>query len=352
MDFKKVKECQQALENLKQWFETHQRILPWRSEPTVYRIWISEMMLQQTQVSTVLPYFERFIQRFPDVETLAHSSLDEVYCYWAGLGYYSRARYLYQAAQKIVAQGGFPKTRNQWLKMPGVGLYTAGAIVSIAFNHPEPILDGNVERVLSRVYGVGREKGDTDYKKKLWLLSQQLVRKSVRLKILPSLLNQALMELGATVCTSKKPKCHQCAFMHSCFSFQTRRQEDFPPKKKRKPSIIVHEKVFCFIDIQGRILLHQCLNQKWRKGLWDLPEWSFPDLQRLALRQGELHTQYTVTRHKVKRVIEIWKFSSTVLTAHEALGKEYQWIHLQTKKLALGAPLKKVIGEIYQMIQV
>ena len=146
------------------WFERQQRVLPWRDQPTLYRVWVSEIMLQQTQVITVVPYFERFIAKFPDVHALARATEAEVTAQWAGLGYYSRARNLRKGAIAIEAEGRFPATRAEWLEIPGVGDYTAGAILSIAQNLPEPILDGNVERVLSRVRRVSRARGDAAFK--------------------------------------------------------------------------------------------------------------------------------------------------------------------------------------------
>ncbi len=156
-----------SLKSLERWFESQKRILPWRNLPSVYRVWISEVMLQQTQVVTVVPYFEKFVAKFPTVEDLAMAPEADVMQLWAGLGYYSRARNIHKTAKMINKQGQFPKTKEEWLDMPGVGPYTAGAILSIAENLPEPILDVNVERVLSRVWCVKRENEDQKFKVRL-----------------------------------------------------------------------------------------------------------------------------------------------------------------------------------------
>jgi len=178
-----------VLNQMAGWFERQQRILPWRENPDTYRVWISEIMLQQTQVVTVIPYFEKFIARFPTVQALAQAPEEDVLLHWAGLGYYSRARNIHRAAKIIDQAGCFPSTREGWLEIPGVGHYTAGAILSISLNQPEAILDGNVERVLSRARRVSRMKGDSFYKERLWRLSRIVVERAFDLKIPPRAAN-------------------------------------------------------------------------------------------------------------------------------------------------------------------
>ena len=200
-----VKNPSHITRDLSSWFKKNARVLPWRSNPIPYWVWLSEIMLQQTQVATVIPYFEKFIKKFPTVHDLAQASLDEVYSLWAGLGYYSRARNLHKGAvemSRLIHEGkGFPKSRTEWLEIPGVGEYTAGAICSIALNQAEPIVDGNVVRVLSRVDAIRK----LDLKKtKIWDIATELVQQK---RVEPRILNQALMELGATICKPKNPKC-------------------------------------------------------------------------------------------------------------------------------------------------
>jgi A/G-specific adenine glycosylase len=189
------------------WFNRHRREMPWRRTRDPYAIWVSEIMLQQTQVATVRPYFERFMKRFPSVQSLADASLEEVLKLWEGLGYYSRARNLHRAARQIMDDSGgeLPKTAQALLRLPGIGPYTAGAIASIAFGLDEPVLDGNVTRVLCRLFRIRRNPKETKVQQQLWWLARKLVPRKKA-----GLFNQALMDLGATICTPRQPHCDVC----------------------------------------------------------------------------------------------------------------------------------------------
>src|SRR5262245_11917236 len=218
-------------EELTAWFEEHQRPLPWRAAYTPYEVWISEIMLQQTQVETVVPYFQRWMSAFPNVRALAAAEEQSVLKLWAGLGYYSRARNL-MAAAKIVAddhQGALPADYEALRALPGIGQYTAGAILSIAFNQPYPVVDGNVRRVLSRLYG-----WEDDQPKRLWDAAEKLVRHAE-----PRLINQAIMELGATVCSFRAPRCLVCPVQSDCIAYKTGKQLLIPPVKKRPETVRV-----------------------------------------------------------------------------------------------------------------
>ncbi|MFL5815879.1 MAG: A/G-specific adenine glycosylase [Bdellovibrionia bacterium] len=337
------------LNQLGEWFERQKRVLPWRDEPTLYRVWISEIMLQQTQVITVIPYFERFVSRFPSVETLAAAPEEDVLLHWAGLGYYSRARNIHKAARQIVAAGGFPRTREGWLDVPGVGPYTAGAILSIALNQPESILDGNVERVLSRVRRVSRAGGDAAYKNRLWRLSKVFVERAHEQGVRPSVLNQAMMELGATVCTPKKPKCLLCPIASMCRAHQNSEEEAYPPKKKPKEWLAVKEEVHCIFDSKGRMLLALRRPGEWRAGLWDFPEESPVAKTKLA-RVGKVESKLIVTRHKITRTAHVWMtklaISSSVLSASESDGASLRWISIQHPEVAVGGSLQKTLRQI------
>lgn len=328
-----------GLNQLALWFERQKRVLPWRSEPTIYRVWISEIMLQQTQVATVIPYFERFIGRFPSLESLAQAPLEEVLLHWAGLGYYSRAKNLHQAARQMFECGGFPKTREEWLEIPGVGPYTAGAILSIALDQPEAILDGNVERVLSRVARIGREvKGD---KKKLWDLSKKFVTGGYSLKIRPSILNQAMMELGATVCHPKNPRCEVCPFRPMCKGFQKGDAESFPPQRVRAKTISISEEVHCVLNGKGQVLLKKIPEGKWRGGLWDLLNQKpstrkFGSLKKTVV----IETKHVVTNHKIKRVNHVWQCGSTT---GDLIQGESRWVTLVNPEVPVGSPVKKLV---------
>jgi A/G-specific adenine glycosylase len=355
------------------WFNRSQRILPWRERPEVYRVWISEIMLQQTQVVTVVPYFEKFIARFPTVETLAQAPEEDVLLHWAGLGYYSRARNIHKAAKMIVAAGAasgsamgrFPSDREGWLEIPGVGQYTAGAILSIALNLPEPILDGNVERVISRFRRVSRRGGDTFYKERLWRLSKIIVRDAFDQKIDPRVTNQALMELGATICTYKKPKCLLCPVASGCRAHAQGVEENFPPKKKAKTWLDVREELHCVVGDDGRVLLRKREKGEWRAGLWDLmgdvagnrngnaAGNSTGDLASLELI-GEIESKHIVTRHKITRLTKVWRAkhawsaqeSTSIGGSHSELRSEYKWINPFEPEVAIGSALKKTLNQI------
>ncbi len=325
-----------ALQALGLWFERQKRVLPWRDEPTLYRVWISEIMLQQTQVVTVVPYFERFLERFPRLERLAAAEEQDVLAMWAGLGYYSRARNILKAAKQIAAAGDFPRDREGWLEVPGVGQYTAGAILSIALDQPEAILDGNVERVLSRLRRVTRASGDVAYKSALWELSRDSVTRAAKAGVRPSVFNQALMELGAIFCTPKSPKCLLCPLASACDARKEGDPEAYPPRKAPKKWLAVEELMLCAIDEKGRVLLRLREAGEWRAGLWDFPErakahlgaaGSARERKKGAELLGEIETQHVVTRHKIRRKTEVWRVSRAQSVAWaERAGA--QWIAL------------------------
>src|SRR5262245_1124236 len=214
-----------------QWFGESQRILPWRSSYDPYHVWISEIMLQQTQVETVIPYFERWMTVLPDVASLATADEHSVLSLWAGLGYYSRARNLMEAAKILVREhdGVLPADYEALRSLPGIGQYTAGAILSIAFNQAYPVVDGNVRRVLSRLYG-----WEDDRPARLWEAAEKLVRSAE-----PRQINQAIMELGATVCSFRAPRCLVCPIQSDCIAYKTGKQLLIPPVKKRPETVRV-----------------------------------------------------------------------------------------------------------------
>ncbi len=218
------------------WYDQVKRSLPWRTEITPYKTWLSEIMLQQTQVVTVIEYFNRFISAFPDVHALARADEDQVMKLWEGLGYYSRARNLMKCA-KIVSydfEGRFPNRVEELEKLPGIGPYTAGAIASIAFGQAVPAVDGNVHRVISRLYEMGLPlQGKTN-------LSLYQVRVSELMTERPGDFTQAMMELGATVCTPKNPKCDVCPFSGRCLSYQNQSQHLFPVKVSKPDKKEIH----------------------------------------------------------------------------------------------------------------
>ena len=220
------------------WYHASARDLPWRKDPTPYHVLLSELMLQQTRVETVIPYFERFTKRWPTLESLAAASTEEVLHAWAGLGYYSRARNLLEAARAATAAGGLPSDPSALLKLPGIGPYTAGAIASIAFSVRAPLVDGNVERVLCRYAGI---RGDPkrEAKAEIWAKALALQR-ALPAELHPGALNQALMELGATICTPKATSCASCPVAASCVAKREGLVESLPEKAaKGKPREVV-----------------------------------------------------------------------------------------------------------------
>jgi A/G-specific adenine glycosylase len=203
--------------------------LPWQSDRTAYRVWVSEVMLQQTQVAAVIPYFLRFMGRFPDVPALAAAPLDEVLHHWSGLGYYARARNLQRAAQQVVERHGgvFPTEFESVAALPGIGRSTAGAILALSCDAPHPILDGNVRRVLARLYAVAGRTGERAFENELWrIATAQTPRACV------AQYTQAIMDLGATLCTRRKPRCDECPLVASCAAHAAGNEQDYPAPKR------------------------------------------------------------------------------------------------------------------------
>jgi len=215
---------------LLKWYRAHKRDLPWRRSKDPYAVWISEIMLQQTRVDTVRPYYERFMERWPDVRALAAEDPDNVRAAWSGLGYYRRARMMLEAASVLVEQhdGAFPSEAAELRKLPGFGRYTAGAVASIAFDRPAAAVDGNVTRVLARLHGIEGDVSKGPGAKQVWSLADALAPGES-----PGDLTQALIELGALVCASRNPRCESCPVSAQCAARSTGRIEQIPPPKKR-----------------------------------------------------------------------------------------------------------------------
>ncbi len=256
-------------ERVLQWFDAHgRRNLPWQQDPAPYRVWISEIMLQQTQVATVIPYYERFMRRFPDVITLANAPQDDVLHHWSGLGYYARARNLHAAAKTIRDEfgGAFPRKFEDVAKLPGIGRSTAGAILSLSRDQRHAILDGNVKRVLARHAAVEGWPGRTAVMNRLWEIAEAH---------LPArrfgAYNQAMMDLGATLCARGKPRCGECPVAADCMARQLGRQSEFPG---RKPRAALPEKRIdmLLLEHRGFVLLEKRPPAGVWGGLWSLPE--------------------------------------------------------------------------------
>jgi A/G-specific adenine glycosylase len=259
--------------SLLDWFDKHRRELPWRHTKDPYAIWVSEVMLQQTQVATVIPYWRRFLERFPDVQTLAAAALPEVFALWQGLGYYSRARNLHRAAVAIVDQHGgcLPATVVGLRKLPGFGPYTAGAVASIAFGEQAAVVDGNVARVFSRLFEIDGAPGATERERALWARAEALV-KGPR----PGDLNQAVMELGATVCRAEAPTCPTCPIRRHCKALRSGRVTELPPSRVRAPRQRLRWGVAVWRRGQ-KVLLARRAPGGLFGGLWELPSVPVPN---------------------------------------------------------------------------
>lgn len=251
------------------WFDAHGRKnLPWQRNPTPYRVWMSEIMLQQTQVQTVIPYFERFMRRFPDIHSLAGADEDDVLHHWSGLGYYARARNLHRAARMVRDEHGgkFPEDFDSVAALPGIGRSTAGAILSLACGQRHAILDGNVKRVLARHAAIDGWPGNTQTLQRLWELAEERLPEEHF-----GAYSQAMMDLGATVCTRSKPVCNECPVASDCVARVESRQMEFPGRKPKK-TLPERNVDMLLIEHNGRLLLEKRPPAGIWGGLWSLPE--------------------------------------------------------------------------------
>ncbi len=253
------------------WFDRHGRKdLPWQCQPSdPYLVWLSEIMLQQTQVATVIPYFERFRARFPDVATLADAALDEILHLWTGLGYYARARNLHRAAGEIQRRhnGRLPADLDQLQALPGIGRSTAGAILSLGHGERAAILDGNVKRVLARYHAVTGHPGQSAWQKTLWTLAEQHTPQQRVASF-----NQAMMDLGAMICTRRRPDCASCPLQDGCKALRLDQVDRFPQRKPRQSKPVRQASMFVVRDSDGRVLLEQRPATGLWGGLWHPPE--------------------------------------------------------------------------------
>jgi A/G-specific adenine glycosylase len=295
------------------WYESNRRDLPWRKSRDPYRIWISEIMLQQTRVSAVIPYYSRFLERFPDVESLAGAPEAELLRAWAGLGYYSRARNLREAARQILSNGRFPRTYEEILQLKGVGEYTAAAIGSIAFNLPLAALDGNVLRVISRLENDNAGIDSALTKKRYRTMAESLLDRTR-----PGEFNQAMMELGATICLPRQPRCPDCPIRSLCRAFQQGTQAELPVRRSAGPPIHV-DRTLLWIEKRGKLLLRQRGEESEKlKGFWELPEREQIPGARLGPVVGEFIHALMNHRYRI----------TVVAAALRKTPEEFQWVPL------------------------
>ncbi len=333
---------------LLRWHRAHGRKdLPWQREPTPYRVWVSEIMLQQTQVSAVIPYYSRFMTRFPDACTLADASLDEVLHLWSGLGYYARARNLHQAAQLIRDQYGgvFPTDFDGVVALPGIGRSTAGAILALACGERHAILDGNVKRVLARLHAVHGWPGDKAIENKLWTLAERhTLRKNV------AAYTQAIMDLGATLCTHTKPRCHDCPVAENCHAHALGCETDVPAPRPRKILPLRRTRLL-LITHHGKVLLEKRPPAGIWGGLWGLPEMPLAEnvtawcRRQLHLQAREQHT-WQVLRHSFSHFHLDIEPVQVEVSAISAIGDNADriWYDLKTPlRVGLAAPVKQLL---------
>jgi A/G-specific adenine glycosylase len=282
------------------WFDRHRRDLPWRRSRDPYGIWLSEVMLQQTRVEVVIPYYERFLERFPTFEALAAAGLEEVLTLWSGLGYYRRARQLHAAARQVAAAGGFPRTVEGWLELPGIGPYTAAAVTSQAFGVAAPVLDGNVERVLSRWLALGEDPKSSGARRQLLSAAASLLDAER-----PGDSNQALMELGATLCTPRNPKCLLCPIATGCRAAATGEQEAYPVARAKRQG----EKQRLVVAVAERdggvLLFRRPDDSELLAGTWELPWVRAEGDPVLQSPEAELATRYGGVWRLGPRIAEV-----------------------------------------------
>ena len=253
--------------SLEAWFARVKRPMPWRLAPGPYVCWLSEIMMQQTTYASVLPYHARFLEKFPTVEALAAADQQDVLKAWEGLGYYARARNLHKAAKQIAAAGRWPATVGEWAAVPGVGPYTAAALASVLDGVPEPVVDGNVARVFARCWALDDDFHKLPARKKL----ADRLRPEIARAAVPGDFNQAMMELGALVCTPANPDCAACPLARLCAARKTGTQADFPRKAARKELPVRRGTAVVVRDAEGRVLLVENRDGGLLKGLWELP---------------------------------------------------------------------------------
>lgn len=348
-------------QRLLRWFEQHGRTdLPWQQDPTPYRVWVSEIMLQQTQVATVIPYFERFMQRFPDISALAAAQQDEVLHLWTGLGYYARARNLHRAAQQIRDQHRekFPTDLEQVMELPGIGRSTAGAILSLALAQRHAILDGNVKRVLARYHAVEGWPGTPAVEKQLWQLSEQHTPRTHN-----AAYTQAIMDLGATFCRRSKPLCPLCPQQHSCQALAQGRQNQLPQPRPRKPLPTRNTTMLMLADTEGRVLLQQRPPSGIWGGLWSFPELagdppSDAEINRWCREQlghqVKISERWPVLRHSFSHfhldIEPVWLHSKQAV-ARVADDQATWFSPAAPAALGLAAPVKQLLERLQRHLE-
>lgn len=338
------------------WQKQHGRhTLPWQNTQDAYRVWLSEIMLQQTQVSTVIPYYQRFLQSFPDVFSLAKASSEEVMSHWSGLGYYTRARNLHRCAQTVVEQydGKFPNDPAKLAELSGIGRSTAAAIAAFSYGYRAAILDGNVKRVFTRIFGISGYPGSKPVEDQLWLRAAALLPETDIESY-----TQGLMDLGATICTRSSPACGKCPFESRCVAKKTDRIAELPEKKPKKK--VPEKQTMMLVVIQdGQVLLEQRPDSGIWGGLLSLPEMAAEeDMDVFAKQTAHWLNQFDGKLNERQRLSSfVHVFTHFKLTIHPVVlyteqvkpHVPYQWLDLhKIHQAPLPAPVKKILQGLHQ----
>ena len=290
------------------WYQNHGRHdLPWQQNKTPYKVWLSEVMLQQTQVATVIDYFSRFIESLPTIESLANADQEQVLALWSGLGYYSRAKNLHQCAKQVVLlhNGQFPSSPAELYQLPGIGKTTAHAILSLAFNQPFAILDGNVKRVLTRIYALEGVPSSKEIENQLWHKAQTLMPSTQCAEY-----TQAIMDLGATLCKRSSPQCAKCPLQQHCSAKKQNRQSEFPTPKAKKTKPIYATELYIIKNSKGQIVLEHRQQERIWHNLWTLPGSSSRLFNKpTCLPKNITKTMSTTFRHTFKKRSDVSSLS-------------------------------------------
>ncbi|HTM57748.1 MAG TPA: A/G-specific adenine glycosylase [Candidatus Udaeobacter sp.] len=333
------------------WYRQNARDLPWRRTRDPWAIWVSEVMLQQTQVATALPFYLRFMRRFPTPASFARARESDVLAAWAGLGYYRRARNLHSAARVVAREHGgrVPREPEAFGGLPGVGRYTRAAVTSIAFGAPLAVLDGNVARVLARVFALDVSVRDPRGARQLWAVAESMVPARS-----PGDWNQALMELGATVCTPRAPRCEECPLRRACRARELRRPEDYPASSTRPATVRVRRAV-ALIERRGGVLMIQRRGAL-LEGLWEPPGVELGEgelaekklgsaLRALGVRT-KLEKSEALIRHRITHraiEVEVWRGKVAALGASRARRDDARFIDPRDTRLPLTALTRKIL---------
>jgi A/G-specific adenine glycosylase len=340
------------------WYKKNARMLPWRRNQDPYLIWLSEIMLQQTRVETVIPYFEKFLARYPDVEALAKADIDELRGLWAGLGYYTRVMNLKRAAELIVSehQGKFPRTSKELIELPGIGPYTSAAIASIAFQENIAAIDGNLDRVFSRILALPKiAKGAAEIDR----IANEVVARGQAGSI-----NQALMDLASVLCLPKNPKCTQCPLASECSAHHLGKSEAFPIRALKKTKVNIDAKAYLFFSTDHdrkpqKVFLARRPKGAWLAGQWDIPWWITGQDKGPSSGQvkpiGKVEVRRVITHHKINFHVEIGlvrnkKENLSFEMSMQKFNADFRWAELAEIE-ALPRPTRKAIDKALRILK-